>query len=123
MKKGSWTLAFGVGLFCVAAQILLFYARFGRWNTDSSYRDYMLFFLAGALGGWMLTFFLNSQPASANRRAMWIAFLLASPLALSMMLVGGIIGPLGVLILPQIPWATFMWVGSWLGKLAARGPV
>src|SRR5215471_5569191 len=116
VKKVSWIRVPGVGLLAVAAQISLFYARFGRWNTDSSFTDYLLFFLAGALGGWILTFFLNRDPSSANHRAVWIAFLLASPFALSMMLVGGILGPLGVLILPQIPWLIFTWVGSWVGK-------
>jgi len=117
---GSWRWVLGVGLFSVAAQILLFYARFGHWNTYSSFTDYLLFFLAGALGGWILTFFLNRQFSSANRWAVWIAFLLAIPIALLMMLAGGLLGPLGVLIFPQIPWAIFTWVGSWVGRRLTR---
>ena len=115
----SWQWMLGVGLLSVAAQVIIFYARFGRWNTDSTFTDYLLFFLAGALGGWILTAFLNRSPASAASRAVWIAFLLASPFALVMMLVGGVLGPLGVLIFPQIPWALFTWVGSLLGKSSA----
>ncbi|HJS19139.1 MAG TPA: hypothetical protein VJ785_10330 [Anaerolineales bacterium] len=121
--KVSWLWVFVAGLLSVAAQIIVFYARFGRWNTDSVFTDYLLFFLSGALGGWILIFFLNRQPSSANRRAVWIAFLVASPIALLMMLAGGMLGPLGVLIFPQIPWAIFTWVGSWMGKLVARGSV
>ena len=123
MKTKTWQLVIGVGLLSVAAQILLFYARFGRWNTDSAPTDYLLFFLAGGLGGWILTLFLNRQTSITARRAVWIAFLLASPLALLMMIAGGILGPLGVLILPQIPWTIFTWVGSWLGSLSARSRV
>ena len=59
MKKVPlyWTLI--VGLLSVAAQIVTFYVRFGRWNTDATLTEYLLFFLAGALGGWILIFFLN----------------------------------------------------------------
>ena len=109
-----------VGLFTVAAQILIFYARFGRWNNDSTFTDYLLFFSAGAIGGWILTYFLNRQPSSAKRRAVLIAFVLASPISLMMMLAGGLIGPLGVLIFPQIPWAFLAWLGSSVGKLIFR---
>ena len=122
MKPVSWLWVPGLGLLSVIAQIMLFYVRFGRWNTDSTPTDYLLFFLAGALGGWILTFFLNRQTSNTNRRTVWIAFLLASPLALLMMLAGGLLGPLGVLILPQIPWAIFTWVGSWVGRWLARRP-
>ena len=123
MVKVLWLRVFAVGLLSIAAQIIIFYARFGGWNADSVFTDYLLFFLSGALGGWILSFFLNRQPSSANRRAAWIAFLLASPIALLMMLAGGILGPLGVLIFHQIPWTIFTWVGSWVGKRAARGSV
>jgi hypothetical protein len=118
-----WRWVLGVGLLSVAAQIVLFYIRFGRWNTDSTFTDYLLFFLAGALGGWILTIFLNRQASTASRRAVWIAFLLASPLALLLMLAGGVLGPLGVLILPQIPWLVSAWIGSWVGRSAARDRV
>jgi len=121
VRTVSWWLVPGVGLLSVAAQIVIFYARFGRWNADSTITDYLLFFLAGALGGWILTFFLNRNPASAARRVVWIAFLLASPFSVLMMLAGGLVGPLGVLIFPQVPWAIFAWIGSWLGRRMARG--
>ena len=41
-------------------------------------------------------------------------------LVLPLMLIGGLLGPLGVLILPQIPWALFAWIGSLVSRLSAR---
>jgi len=121
MKRVSWSWALVVGLLSVAAQVMIFYLRFGRWNTDTSVTDYVLLFLAGALGGCILVFFLNRQTSTEQRRAMLIAFILASPVALLMMIMGGLLGWIGVLIYPQIPWALFAGVGSWVGKLFARG--
>lgn len=116
MKQVSpyWSLL--VGLLTVIYQIVTFYVRFGRWNTDASWVDYLVFFLAGALGGWILIFFLNRQMSAAKRWVVLMAFLLASPIAMFMILGGGLLGPLGSLILPQIPWAVI----TWLGTLAAR---
>lgn len=121
MKKVSLLWAIVVGLLTLLAQIVTFYARFGRWNTDSTFVDYLLFFVAGMLGGWILMYFLNRQASAAARRAVLIAFLLASPVALLMMVLGGLIGWIGVLIYPQIPWALFAWIGSSVGRLVARG--
>lgn len=109
-----------VGLLSVAAHIIIYYARFHRWNTVSKFTDYLLFFVAGALGGWILTYVLNRQISGAQRLVVLIAFLLASPIALMVMLAGGLLGPLGVLIFPQIPWALFAWIGSSVGMLIFR---
>jgi hypothetical protein len=117
----SWLWAFLVGLLSVGTQVSIFYIRFGRWNTDTSLTDYLLLFLAGALGGGILVFFLNRQTSTVQRRAVLIAFLLASPVALLMMIMGGLLGWIGVLIYPQIPWALFTWIGSLVGKLVAKG--
>jgi hypothetical protein len=120
MKKVSLFWAFVVGLLVVAAQVITFYIRFGRWNTNAFIVDYLLIFLAGTLGGLILIYFLNRQPSSDARFIVTIAFLLASPLALIMMLTGGLIGIVGILIFPQIPWALFTWIGSLVGKRISR---
>jgi hypothetical protein len=120
MKNVSLLWALAVGLLSVAAQLLTFYIRFRRWNTDSTFTDNLLFFLAGALGGCILTYFLNRQSSVARRRAVLIAFLLASPVALLMMVLGGLIGWIGVIIYPQIPWALAVWLGSSVGKLVSN---
>ena len=48
-----------VGLLAVAVQLIPFYARFGHWNTDVTYTDYLLFFLVGSIGGGILVYFLT----------------------------------------------------------------
>ena len=114
----QWSLL--VGLLTVAAQMVTFYLRFDRWNTDAFIVDYLLIFLAGALGGLILIYFLNRQPSLDARFVVVIAFLLASPIALFMMIGGGLLGIPGILILPQIPWAFFTWIGSFVGRRLTR---
>jgi hypothetical protein len=114
-----WALL--VGLLSVAAQVITFYVRFGRLNTDSPPEDYLFFFLAGTLGGWILIFFLNRESSARARWILLAAFLIASPIALTMMLGGGLFGWVGVFLLPQIPWAIFTWLGSWVGKWVLGG--
>ena len=114
----QWALL--VGLLMVAGQVVTFYVRFGRWNTDAFIVDYVLIFLAGALGGLILIYFLNRQSSSDARFIVLIAFLLASPIALFLMIAGGLFGVLGILILPQIPWALFAGIGSFVGRRLSR---
>ncbi len=113
-----WALL--VGLLSVAAQVVTFYLRFGRWNTEATFMEYLFFFLAGSLGGTILIFFLNRQSTGRGRWVVLIIFLLVSPVALFLMVGGGLLGPLGVLIFPQIPWALFTWLGSLLGRSVSR---
>jgi hypothetical protein len=114
----QWALL--VGLLAIAAQAVTFYLRFDRWNTDVFIVDYLLIFLAGALGGLILIYFLNRQPSLDARFVVVIAFLLASPIALFMMIGGGLLGIPGILILPQIPWTLFTWIGSFVGQRLTR---
>jgi hypothetical protein len=120
VKRIPFQWALLVGLLTVAAQMLTFYVRFGRWNTDAFIVDYLLIFLAGALGGLILIYFLNRQSSLDARFIVVIAFLLASPIALFLMIGGGLLGILGILILPQIPWALFTWIGSFVGQRLSR---
>ena len=120
MKKVPLYWALIVGLLVVAAQVITFYVRFGRWNTDAFFLDYLLMFLAGALGGLILIYFQNQQPSVDARFIVTIAFLLASPLALIMMIAGGLLGVIGILLFPQIPWALFSWIGSLVGRRVSR---
>jgi hypothetical protein len=114
MKSISLPWSLPAGLLAAAAQGVTFYLRFGRWNTDATFVDYLFFFLAGTLGGSILIFFLNRQTRARGRWIVLIVFLLVTPVALFLMVGGGLLGPLGVLIFPQIPWALFTWLGSLL---------
>ncbi|HUE98952.1 MAG TPA: hypothetical protein VMN99_06835 [Anaerolineales bacterium] len=120
MKSISAYWALLVGLLSVIAQVVTFYLRFGRWNAEATFVEYLFFFLAGALGGSILIFFLNRQTSTRARLIVLIMFLMVTPLALFMMVGGGLLGPLGVLVFPQIPWALFTWLGSFLGRLVSR---
>ena len=115
----SWSLV--VGLLSIVVQVVVFYIRFGFFNTQASFANYVCFFLAGTLGGCILIYFLNLQTSPRARRVVLIAFLLASPLALIMMLAGGLLGPIGALIAPQIPWSLFTWLGALMSKRISKG--
>ena len=120
MKTISAYWALLVGLLAVAAQVVTFYLRFGRWNTEATFVEYLFFFLAGALGGSILIFFLNRQTTARGRWIVLVIFLLVTPVALFLMVGGGLLGPLGILLFPQIPWALFTWLGSLLGRFVSR---
>lgn len=109
-----------VGLVSVLAQMITYYLRFRRWNTESPFADYFFFFLAGTLGGFILIFFLNRQETRKGRWIVLAAFLLISPLSMLVMLGGGLFGPLGLMIWPQIPWLIFIWLASLLGRSMSR---
>lgn len=114
-----WALL--VGVLSIAAQLAIYYARFGRINTSAPISNFIFFFLAGSLGGWILIEFMNRQDTSAQRWAVLAGFLLGSPFALLLMIGGGLLGPIGVLVAPQIPWALFTWIGSGAARLVRRG--
>ena len=120
MKKISPYWALVVGLLVVAGQVITFYIRFARWNTNALFLDYLLIFLAGTLGGLILIYFQSRQPSADARFIVTIAFLLASPLAMFMMIAGGLLGVLGILLFPQIPWVLFSWIGSLVGRRISR---
>ncbi|WKZ35267.1 MAG: hypothetical protein QY332_16765 [Anaerolineales bacterium] len=101
-------------------QVATYYLRFGQLNPHALLTDYLLFFLAGALGGWILLFFFNRQTTNKARWSVLIAFLLAFPVAMFFMLGGGLLGWVGTLLFPQIPFALFTWIGSLVGKSISR---
>jgi uncharacterized membrane protein len=120
MKSISAFWALLVGLLSVIAQVITYTLRFERLNTESPFADYFFFFLAGTVGGFILIFFLNRQPTRKGRWIVLIVFLLIAPVSLFLMLGGGLFGPLGLLLLPQIPWLLFTWLGSLLGRFVSR---
>lgn len=121
MRKISPYLSPLVGLFTVAAQILFFYVRFGRMNADAAFMDYVSFFVAGTLGGLVLIYFLNQQINLGRRWVVFAAFLITTPVSMVFMLGSGLLGWIGVILFPQIPWILMTWIGSLVGKWVLIG--
>ena len=120
MKKVSMLWSLLVGLVSVLWQTFSYYFRFGKFNPYSLWTDYLWFFIAGVLGGVILVLFLNRQITSRGRWSVLGAFILATPVAMIFMVGGGLLGFIGILIFPQIPWTITSWLGSWLGKFLSQ---
>jgi hypothetical protein len=121
MKTLSVYWAALVGVAAIVWQVVTYYVRFGQLNPHAAWTDYLLFFAAGALGGLILIQFLNRQTANGGRWVVLIAFALAFPVAMLFMLGGGLLGFVGILIFPQIPFALFTWIGSLVGRRVFKG--
>lgn len=121
MKPLSLLWALPVGLISVFWQVAAYYIRFGQFNPYSSFSDYIWFFISGSLGGLILVFFINQQFTQKGRLTVLSAFVLGTPVAMIFMVGGGLLGLAGILILPQIPWLIFSWIGSLLGKFLMKG--
>jgi hypothetical protein len=120
MKKVSLYWSAAVGLISTLLQVLGYYIRFGELNEFATVPEYLAFFAAGLLGGLILIFFLNRQESSKGWWAVMIAFVLATPVAMIFMLGGGMLGYIGILIFPLIPWAIVTWLGSIIGKFISK---
>ena len=120
MKKLPLYWSAVVGLVTVIWQTLSYYIRFDKWNEFAGITDYLAFFGAGVLGGLILIFFLNRQATSKGWWVVMIAFALATPVAMIFILGGGLLGFIGTLIFPQIPWGISTWLGSLVGKFLAK---
>ena len=116
MKKTSFYWSLLVGAAVILWQVGLFYIRFGSINTQSGWLDYVMFFLTGVIGGLILIFFLRQQTSNKGWWIVLIAFLLAFPVSMGFLLLGGLFGYIGILLVPQIPWALTTWIGSLIGK-------
>lgn len=121
MKKASVPWALLVGLISVIWQVLSYYFRFGQLNPYAPWLDYVWFFLSGTLGGLILILFLNRQSANRAWWSVLTAFVLGTPVAMIFMVGGGLLGFIGILLFPQLPWFIFTWLGSLVGKFLSRG--
>ena len=101
---------FGSG-FCIV-QILTAIVRFGGlgWNPDTLF-GLPMFFLCGLLIGLLVQRLLKGH-TGAWRTALMACVTLASPFAVMFSLVGGLLGPPGVLIGALIPYLLLVWIAS-----------
>jgi hypothetical protein len=119
-KKPSFLWALAIGLAFPVLQVIIFLIRFGRFDTQAPWTDYLLFFLGGAFSGAGLIYFLRRSETRAVSRAVIIAFVLSLPFALFGMVVGGVIGMVGALILGVSPSIFITGVGYFLGRILSR---
>lgn len=98
-----------------------FYFRFGRLAPEeSSPLDFLWFFLGGLGGGLLLIYFLNRNSSKSARWIILIGFTLGAYPAMLAMLGGGLIGQIGIILLPMFVWGIFTGIGHLLGKLFVR---
>lgn len=110
-----------LGLLFPVLQAAFYYARFGILNPYAPLIDYLLFFLGGTLGGFILIALLRRSGTKAAKWSVTLAFLLGTPIAFIGSLGGGLLGPIGVVLFPAIIWAVFTGIGYWIGKLFSKG--
>lgn len=101
-------------------QLLIFLFRFRKLSTLASSLDYLIYYLAGLAGALLLIFLLRRSKTSTGRWVILGAYLLATPLALSGMVGGGLLGPLGVILFSFVPWALFMWLAYLAGAFLPK---
>lgn len=119
-KKVSFLWALGVGLLFVVLIVLTFLFRFGSLNTEAPLTDYVMIFLAGALIGVTLVYFLRRGGAKPVFNATLIAFVISLPFALFGMVLGGVVGGIGVFFLGVSPAVFIIGVGYYLGRAFAK---
>src|SRR5512147_929466 len=115
VKRIPYWWSVPIGFVYPVLQVLIFLFRFRKLNTLGSPLDYLVFFAAGLAGALLLIFFLRRSRARVGRWVILCAYLLAVPLALAGMIVGGLLGPVGIILFSFVPWALFMWLGYLAG--------
>jgi len=110
-----------IGLLFSVLQVAIYYLRFGQLNPYAPLTDYLLFFLAGSLGGLALIAFLRRSGRQAVKWSVTLAFLLGTPLAFLGSLGGGLLGQLGVLLFPVVIWTVFSALGYRFGRIFSKG--
>jgi hypothetical protein len=119
-KPISYWWAIAIGLITAVLQALIYILRFGGWNPYATLLDHALFFVVGALGGLVLIAFVRASRTPAARWTVLAAYLLAMPLALMGMLVGGLLGPLAVVLFSLVILSVFTAVGYFEGGYFSR---
>lgn len=115
-KKPSFLWALAVGLLFPILQVVIDLFRFGTLDPESQPSDYLVSFLAGALIGVGLVYFLRRSESKGATRAVVIAFVLSLPFALFGLVVGGMVGAVGALLLSVSPAIFVTGVGYFLGR-------
>jgi hypothetical protein len=121
-KKIPYWWAILIGLLAPILQVAIYYFRFFSLNEESTALDYVMFFIAGTVGGLILIALLNRSKTKAAKWLVIIVFILATPVALTGMVVGGLVGPLGVIFMSAMLWTMITGIGFFIGRFLSRNP-
>jgi hypothetical protein len=119
-KKVSFLWALAVGLLFIVLNLVLFLLRFGVSNTEASLIDYVMIFLAGALIGTVLVYFLRRSVNKTVYNSTLIAFVISLPFALFGMMFGGVVGGIGIFLLGVSPSVFITGIGYYLSSALAK---
>lgn len=116
--KSIYLWSIPIALLFPVAQIVLFYARFGRWPTEG-YADLFSFFTVGLLGALFFLYLLTKSSSRPQQIGTIAGFVLLSPIGLIGSLGGGIVlGPfVGTVVFGTIP----LVIGAGFGFLIGKG--
>jgi hypothetical protein len=119
-KKPSFLWALAVGLLFLILQVVIFLIRFGKVDTEAAFTDYLGFFIAGALIGLGLIYFLRRSKTAGVFRAVIIGFVIGLPFGVFGMVLGGTVGMIGVIMLSVSPSVFITGVGYFLGRALTK---
>ena len=119
-KKPTFLWALAVGAFFVVLQVLIYLLRFNSFNPNAPISDYLLFFIGGALIGLGLIYFLRRSENANVYRATLIGFVIGIPFVMFGMMIGGLIGPLGVILFSMSPGIFTTALGYFLGRTFSK---
>lgn len=119
-KKPSFLWALAIGAAFPILQVLVFLIRFNDLASGASFADYIFFFVGGLLIGLALIAALRRCETQGTYRATLIGFGLGLPFAVFGMVVGGMLGPVGVVMFSVSPGVFFILVGYLIGQAAFK---
>jgi hypothetical protein len=119
-KKPSFWWSLAVGLAFPILQVVIYLIRFGSLDSGAAFIDYIGLFIAGALIGLGLIYFLRKSDSGKVLRAVIIGFVIGLPFSVFGMVVGGMVGVVGVILLSVSPSIFTTGVGYYLGKALTK---
>ncbi|WP_419909528.1 hypothetical protein [Hoeflea sp.] len=115
----SFSLVLLAGPAVYAVQMLVFLLRFG-WIDAGTVLQGLIFVPAGWLMALPVAFFLSQLPVRSQRLWLWGFSAVALPVSLAGMVMGGLLGPLGVIAYGVLPMLAATTAGYVLIRLVSR---
>ena len=115
----SFSLVLLAGPLVYAVQLLIVLFRFGQIDAETVLQG-LIFVPTGWLMALPVVFFLSRLPERSQRLWLWGFAALALPVSLVGMVMGGLLGPLGVVAYGVLPMLATATVGYVLIRLVGR---